>query len=110
MNTHTFKNGTWRRLVHQRERIVVRDAPTPPTVSQRLVPGASGSTSQAGEPHDTRGYERAEAILDRVAELRAKREKPVELRYDPASLEKGFDAWLYVNSAWLEQQVSDEAA
>lgn len=88
MNTYTLKTGTWRRLVHQRERIVVRPVPLP-------------VIDVASTPIDTRGYERAEAILDRIVSLRderIERETPgtiaeMEARYDTSPLGTG-DNWV----------------
>lgn len=79
MNTHTYKNGTWRRLRHQRERIVVRDAATSSPhlredVERPLVQPVVAFRGTGA--HDTSGYDRAEAILATVAQLREKRVGP----------------------------------
>lgn len=62
MNTHTYKSGTWRRLIHQRERIVVPPCPQPMEV-----------IDVASTPIDTRGYEKALEVMATVTSLREKR-------------------------------------
>lgn len=69
INTTTLRTGIWR-PIFKRERIVVRKAEAPTEV------GASRPDAEATGGivvHDTRGFDRAEAILATVTSLREKR-------------------------------------